>query len=44
MSDERLANERLARLKGRIIDVRFRPPTGPYRNFFTPTRSGWPRC
>ena len=36
MSDERLANERLQRLRGRIIDFRLRPPTGPYRNFFTP--------
>ncbi len=29
--------ERLARLQGKIIDFRLRPPTGPYRNFFTPT-------
>jgi predicted TIM-barrel fold metal-dependent hydrolase len=27
---------RFARLAGRIIDFRLRPPTGPYRNFFTP--------
>jgi uncharacterized protein len=28
--------QRLARLKGKIIDFRLRPPTGPYRTFFTP--------
>jgi predicted TIM-barrel fold metal-dependent hydrolase len=28
--------ERLERMKGRIIDVRLRPPTGPYRVFFQP--------
>lgn len=32
--------ERLARLQGKIIDLRLRPPTGPYRNFFTPTVVG----
>ncbi|GAA4470937.1 amidohydrolase family protein [Rhodococcus olei] len=32
--------ERLARLEGKIIDFRLRPPTGPYRNFFTPTVVG----
>ena len=32
--------ERLARLQGKIIDFRLRPPTGPYRNFFTPTVVG----
>ena len=31
---------RLARLHGKIIDFRLRPPTGPYRNFFTPTVVG----
>ncbi|HMS80456.1 MAG TPA: amidohydrolase family protein [Burkholderiaceae bacterium] len=31
-----MSDARLARLKGRIIDFRLRPPTGPYRNFFTP--------
>lgn len=28
--------ERLQRMKGKIIDVRLRPPTGPYRVFFVP--------
>ncbi|AII03188.1 hypothetical protein C8E05_6993 [Rhodococcus wratislaviensis] len=31
---------RMSRLNGRIIDFRLRPPTGPYRNFFTPTVVG----
>jgi uncharacterized protein len=31
---------RLARLSGRIIDFRLRPPTGPYRTFFTPNVVG----
>lgn len=30
-------NSRLAALRGKIIDFRLRPPTGPYRVFFTPT-------
>lgn len=34
------AAERLARLGGKIIDFRLRPPTGPYRAFFTPTVVG----
>ncbi|MFE2120289.1 amidohydrolase family protein [Rhodococcus aetherivorans] len=32
--------ERLDRLRGKIVDFRLRPPTGPYRNFFTPTVVG----
>ncbi|MDQ8704047.1 amidohydrolase family protein [Streptomyces sp. LHD-70] len=32
--------ERLDGLRGRIIDFRLRPPTGPYRLFFTPTVVG----
>lgn len=31
---------RLARLAGKIIDFRLRPPTGPYRTFFTPNVVG----
>jgi predicted TIM-barrel fold metal-dependent hydrolase len=31
---------RLARLSGKIIDFRLRPPTGPYRTFFTPNVVG----
>ncbi|SDE59312.1 amidohydrolase family protein [Rhodococcus tukisamuensis] len=38
MSDQIAA--RLARLDGKIIDFRLRPPTGPYRGFFTPTVVG----
>jgi uncharacterized protein len=34
------ACERLERVRGKIIDFRLRPPTGPYRNFFTPTVVG----
>lgn len=33
-------SERLERLRGKIIDFRLRPPTGPYRTFFTPTVVG----
>lgn len=32
--------ERTARLAGKIIDFRLRPPTGPYRTFFTPNVVG----
>jgi uncharacterized protein len=32
--------ERQARLAGKIIDFRLRPPTGPYRTFFTPNVVG----
>ncbi len=32
--------ERMARLAGKIIDFRLRPPTGPYRTFFTPNVVG----
>ncbi len=32
--------ERFARLAGKIIDFRLRPPTGPYRTFFTPNVVG----
>jgi hypothetical protein len=32
--------ERLARLAGKIVDFRLRPPTGPYRTFFTPNVVG----
>jgi uncharacterized protein len=39
MSDTR-AQERQARLAGKIIDFRLRPPTGPYRTFFTPNVVG----
>jgi predicted TIM-barrel fold metal-dependent hydrolase len=35
-----LVQERLERLAGKIIDFRLRPPTGPYRNFFTPNVVG----
>lgn len=31
---------RLARLAGKIVDFRLRPPTGPYRTFFTPNVVG----
>lgn len=31
-----MSDERFERVKGKIIDFRLRPPTGPYRNFFTP--------
>ena len=31
-----MSEDRLARLKGKIIDFRLRPPTGAYRGFFTP--------
>lgn len=31
---------RLERLAGKIIDFRLRPPTGPYRTFFTPNVVG----
>lgn len=31
-----MSDPRFDRLKGKIIDFRLRPPTGPYRNFFTP--------
>jgi predicted TIM-barrel fold metal-dependent hydrolase len=39
MSDPR-AQARLDRLAGKIIDFRLRPPTGPYRTFFTPNVVG----
>jgi len=32
--------ERFAQLAGKIIDFRLRPPTGPYRTFFTPNVVG----
>jgi predicted TIM-barrel fold metal-dependent hydrolase len=35
-----LNDARLARLAGKIIDFRLRPPTGPYRTFFTPNVVG----
>ena len=35
-----MSDERLARLAGKIIDFRLRPPTGPYRTFFTPNVVG----
>ena len=28
--------DKKSRISGKIIDFRLRPPTGPYRNFFTP--------
>ena len=31
---------RFDRLAGKIIDFRLRPPTGPYRTFFTPNVVG----
>ena len=31
---------RLERLAGKIVDFRLRPPTGPYRTFFTPNVVG----
>lgn len=31
-----VSDERLERLRGKIIDFRLRPPTGSYRGFFTP--------
>ena len=31
-----MSEERLARLRGKIIDFRLRPPSGSYRGFFTP--------
>lgn len=37
---ESSVGERRARLAGKIIDFRLRPPTGPYQNFFTPTVVG----
>ena len=35
-----MSDERLERLRGKIIDFRLRPPTGAYRNFFTPNVVG----
>ena len=35
-----MSDPRLARLEGKIIDFRLRPPTGPYRTFFTPNVVG----
>jgi uncharacterized protein len=35
-----LVQERLERLRGKVIDFRLRPPTGPYRTFFTPNVVG----
>jgi predicted TIM-barrel fold metal-dependent hydrolase len=35
-----VVQERMARLDGKIIDFRLRPPTGPYRTFFTPNVVG----
>lgn len=35
-----MSDERMARLAGKIIDFRLRPPTGPYRTFFTPNVVG----
>ncbi|MFN0163385.1 MAG: amidohydrolase family protein [Burkholderiales bacterium] len=35
-----MTDPRMARLAGKIIDFRLRPPTGPYRTFFTPNVVG----
>lgn len=35
-----MSDPRLDRLAGKIIDFRLRPPTGPYRSFFTPNVVG----
>ncbi|SPC12270.1 amidohydrolase family protein [Cupriavidus oxalaticus] len=35
-----LTDARFAQLAGKIIDFRLRPPTGPYRTFFTPNVVG----
>lgn len=35
-----MSDPRLERLAGKIIDFRLRPPTGPYRSFFTPNVVG----
>ena len=35
-----MTDPRLQRLAGKIIDFRLRPPTGPYRTFFTPNVVG----
>ena len=40
MADIPSPSDRLARLAGKIIDFRLRPPTGPYRTFFTPNVVG----
>jgi predicted TIM-barrel fold metal-dependent hydrolase len=39
-SDVQPAAARLARLAGKIIDFRLRPPVGPYKLFFTPNVVG----
>lgn len=40
MLDSQHISARKARLAGKIIDFRLRPPTGPYRTFFTPNVVG----
>lgn len=40
MSDTQETSARLARLSGKIIDFRLRPPTGPFKVFFTPNVVG----
>jgi len=40
MSETQDTNARLARLAGKIIDFRLRPPVGPFKGFFTPNVVG----